>query len=72
MPRGDAPYRYRKQVPDPVGPALGPAPDVAFAAAPAADRRRRGGGPRAGGKGMRNFSGQPVDMAVLANKLRNR
>lgn len=72
MPHGRAPYRRHKHLPDPVGPALGPAPDVAFAAAPAAGMRHRGGGPRAGGKGMRNFSGQPVDMAVLANQLRNK
>jgi len=61
----------RKQRPDPVGPALGPDPDVGYIAAPAADRRRSGGGPASGGKGMRNGNLQPTDMAVLANRLRN-
>lgn len=72
MPRGSAPYKPHKHLPDPVGPALGPDPDVAYIAAPAADRRRSGGGPRAGGKGMRNFTGQPADMATLARTLRSR
>lgn len=74
MPRGSAPYRPHKHLPDPVGPALGPDPDVGFIAAPAADRRRQGGGPAAGGRGMRNSFGQPTDFAAMAHqakRLRN-
>lgn len=59
------PYRTPvKTRPDPTPRARAGAPDLSFAAAPAAGDRRRGGGPRAGGKGMRNMTGQAWDLAV--------